>query len=127
MHLLRLPCNHTHKLSKAMSRLCHGSRSEEVGLLHDAEKLLFVDLTVSITISLIDHFLQLLIRHAFTKLLGNALEVLERYFASLVVVKEAESLQDFILRVAIQDLMGHHLEKLFILNGTAAIIIHIRD
>merc|ERR1719162_650996 len=125
MHLLRQPRNHPHKLPKAMSQLSHGSRSEEVGLLHDAEKLLFVDLTVSITISLIDHFLQLLICHAFTKLLGDTLKVLERDFSSLVVVKEAESLQDFILRVAIQDLMGHHLEKLFILNGSTAISILI--
>eukprot|EP00414_Alexandrium_minutum_P010786 CAMPEP_0113985142 /NCGR_PEP_ID=MMETSP0328-20130328/5774_1 /TAXON_ID=39455 /ORGANISM="Alexandrium minutum" /LENGTH=41 /assembly_acc=CAM_ASM_000350 len=34
-------------------------RSEEVGLLHDPQKLLFVDLPVPVAVGLVDHLLQL--------------------------------------------------------------------
>jgi hypothetical protein len=47
------------------------------GLLHDADELLLADLTVTITIGLIDHLLELLISHVLTKLLSHTLQVLE--------------------------------------------------
>ena len=45
--------------------------------------------------------------------------------ASLILVKEAESLEDLVLGVAIKDLVGHHLQELLVFKGAAAIIIDI--
>merc|ERR1711972_201876 len=74
---------------------------EEIRFLHDAEELFLVHFTITIAVSLINHFLELLIRHTFSKLFGNALKILERYLPSFVIIKETESLQDFILRITI--------------------------
>merc|ERR1719443_1518965 len=68
--------------------------SEEVSLLHNAQELLLVNLTITVTVGLINHFLELLICHALTKLLGNTLQVLEGDLASLVVIKQTECLED---------------------------------
>mmetsp|Transcript_67843 Transcript_67843/g.147829 ORF Transcript_67843/g.147829 Transcript_67843/m.147829 type:complete len:236 (-) Transcript_67843:56-763(-) len=101
--------------------------SEEVGLLHDAQELLLVDLAVTIAVGLIDHLLQLLICHAFAQLLGHSLQILEGDAASLIVVEESEGLQDLVLRVAVQDLVGHHLQELLVTDGAAAVVIDVRD
>merc|ERR1712087_943423 len=60
--------------------------SEEVGLLHDAQELLLVHLTVAVAVGLVDHLLELLVRHALSQLLSNTLQVLERDLAGLVSV-----------------------------------------
>merc|ERR1719191_2346616 len=93
--------------------------SEEVGLLHDPQELFLVDLAVTVTICLVDHLLELLIRHPLPKLLSHALQVLEGDLPRLVVVEEPECLQDLVLRVPVQDLL--------VLDRPAAIVIHIRD
>merc|ERR1719498_910197 len=101
--------------------------SEEVGLLHDAQELLLVNFPIAITVSLIDHLLKLLIGHPLTQLLRDALQVLEGNLAGLIIVEEAERLQDFVLRVPVQDLVRHHLQELLVLDGAGAIVIHIRN
>merc|ERR1719337_261328 len=101
--------------------------SEEIGLLHDAEELLLIDLAIAIAISFVDHLLKLLISHSLSELLGHALQVLERDLAGLIVIKQPEGLEDLILGVAIQDLVRHHLEELFVLDGTTAIVVDVRD
>merc|ERR1719335_1859998 len=100
---------------------------EQVGLLHDAEELFLVDFAITISVRLVDHLLELLVRHALTQLLRNALQVLEGDLASLIIVKETESLQDLILGIAVEDLVGHHLEKFFVPDGAASIIVHVSD
>ena len=55
----------------------HRSSSEEVGLAHDTHELLLRDLTVSISVSLLDHLIDLIISHVLTKLLGNTLQISE--------------------------------------------------
>ena len=71
----------------------------ERGLFHDADELLLRHLTVTVTVSLVDHLLELLVGHVLTELLGDALEVLERDLARLVVVEEPEGLQDLLLGI----------------------------
>merc|ERR1719215_919136 len=71
--------------------------SEEVCLLHDPQELLLVHLPVAVAVRLVDHLLELLIRHALAQLLGDALQVLEGDLAGLVVVEQAEGLQDLVL------------------------------
>merc|ERR1712124_113455 len=70
------------------------SSSEEVGLLHDPQELFFIDLAVAVAICLVDHLLELLIRHPLPKLLRHALQVLEGDLSCLVVIEEPECLQD---------------------------------
>merc|ERR1711941_103609 len=89
---------------------------EEVRLFHDAEELLFIDLAVTIAVGLVDHLLKLLICHPLTELLRNAFQILERNFSSLVIVEKAESFQDFVLGIAVQNLVRHHLQELFVTN-----------
>merc|ERR1719387_1172954 len=101
--------------------------SEEVGLLHDPQEFFLVDLAVTVTICLVDHLLELLIRHPLPKLLSHALQVLEGDLPRLVVVEEPECLQDLVLRVPVQDLVRHHLQELLVPDRPAAIVIHIRD
>merc|ERR1712039_505479 len=104
----------------ARSKLAaHGS--EQVGLLHNAQELLFVYLTITITVCLINHFLEFFISHALAKLLRDTLEILERDLSRLVIVEQTERLEDLVLWVPVEDLMGHHLEELRILNSSAAI------
>ena len=50
----------------------------ERGLLHDAQELVRVDLPVAIAVRLVDHLLQLLIRHVLAKFLRDALQVAKR-------------------------------------------------
>merc|ERR1719222_1680834 len=73
--------------------------SKQISLLHDAQELFLINFAVAISVRLIDHLLELLIGHTFPKFLRHPFQVLERYLPGLVVVEEAERLQNFILRV----------------------------
>merc|ERR1719198_658348 len=100
---------------------------KEIRLLHDAQELLLVYLSVAVTVRLVNHLLELFIRHPLTKLLGHALQVFERNLSSFVIIKEPESLQDLILRVAVEDLLRHHRHELRKLNGARPVVIHVLD
>merc|ERR1712137_1041508 len=100
-------------------------RLEEVRLFHDAQELLFIDLAVTIAVGLVNHLLKLLICHPLTGLLRNAFQILERNFASLVIVEKAESFQDFVLGIAVQNLVRHHLQELFVTNRPTSIIVDV--
>merc|ERR1711920_1094276 len=112
-----LLCTHVECPSTARKKATtHQTSSKEIRLLHDAQKLFFVHLAIAIAVSLINHFL---------KLLGNTLQILERDLTSLVVVKQTERLQNLVFGITIEDLVGHHLEKFFILNRPTAVVIDI--
>merc|ERR1711970_1241135 len=68
--------------------------------LHDAEELVLVDLAIAIAISLVNHLLELLVGHVLAELLSDALQVLEGDLAGLIVVEEAEHLDDLLAGVA---------------------------
>merc|ERR1712205_12124 len=95
-------------LSKRRQKtIATASKLEEIGLLHDAEELFLIDFAIAIAICLVNHFLKLLIRHPLTKLLCDALQVLEGDLTGLVIVEETECLQDLVLWVTVQDLVRH--------------------
>mmetsp|Transcript_3376 Transcript_3376/g.5541 ORF Transcript_3376/g.5541 Transcript_3376/m.5541 type:complete len:232 (-) Transcript_3376:4-699(-) len=96
-------------------------------LLHDAVELVRVDLAVAVAVGLVDHVLQLLLRHVLAQLLGHPLQVLERDLARLVVVKEAEGLQDLFPAVLLRHLGGHHLEELVKVDRAGAVLVNVRD
>merc|ERR1719330_363821 len=102
-------------------------RSEEVGLLHDPQELLLVPLAISVSVGLVDHLLKLLVGHPLPELLGDPLQVLEGDLAGLVVVEEPEGLEDLVLRVAVQDLVCHHLQELFVAYRSTAVVVDIGD
>ena len=66
--------------------------SEKVSLLHDSHELFLANFAITVSVSLIDHLLNLVICHIFAEFLGNALEVLEANFSGLVIVKQPEGL-----------------------------------
>merc|ERR1740121_3536146 len=79
-----------------------------------SQELLFVHLAVSITVCFINHLLELFVCHALAELLRNPFQVFEGDLARLVIVEEAESLQDLIFGVTVEDLVCHHLQELLI-------------
>merc|ERR1719272_2783753 len=100
---------------------------EEVGLLHDSQELLFVHLSISIAIGFVNHFLKLLVSHALAELLRDSLQVLEGDLAGLVIIEEAECLQDLVFGIPVQDLMSHHFQELLVANGATSIVVDIGD
>ena len=52
--------------------------SEKVGLTHDTHEFVLRDLAITITISLVNHFLKLFICHAFTELFCDTFKIFER-------------------------------------------------
>merc|ERR1719331_2470191 len=79
-------------------------RSEKVSLLHNAKELLLVHLAITVAVRLVDHLLQLLIRHALA-------ELLRVNGPRPVRVEEVEGLLDLLLLL---------LRQLLLLAATAA-------
>merc|ERR1719409_2294274 len=77
-----------------------GKVLEEVTLLlHDAVEFVNVDLTIAITVGLVDHVLELLIVDVLTELLSHAGEVAEGDLVGVVVIEELEHLLDILAGV----------------------------
>merc|ERR1712205_287127 len=96
-------------------------------LLHDAVELINVDLTIAITVSLVDHVLELLIVDVLAELLSNTGKVAEGDLVGVVVVEEHEHLLDVLAGVLLAHLASHHLEELAELDGAVAIAIDVSD
>ena len=99
----------------------------EGGLLHDSEEFVLVDLSVAVPVGLVDHLLELLVGHVFPELLGDALEVAEGNLSSLVIVKEAEGLEDLLAGVLLGHLRGHHFKELGEVNGSRSVLVNVGD
>ena len=74
------------------AHVSHLFNSEKGALLHDSHDLFLANFAITVSVSLIDHLLNLVICHIFAEFLGNALEVLEANFSGLVIIKEPEGL-----------------------------------
>ena len=75
-------------------------RLEEIGLFHYLDEVLLLDLTITVLISLFNHFPELLISHIFSQLLCHSLKFLEANAAFTFSVKESEGLPYLFLRVS---------------------------
>merc|ERR1719450_1603807 len=82
--------------------------SEKVRLFHNTQKFFLIHLPISIPVCLVNHFLKLFVSHALTKFFGNTLEILKGNFACLVIIKKLKSLEYLVLRITVEDLLGHH-------------------
>lgn len=67
---------------------------------HDPVEFFEVEHTVAISISLLEHFLELIIRNLLSNLAGDSLQVLEGDLVEIVLVEELEDLEDFFLGVS---------------------------
>merc|ERR1712029_65231 len=105
-----------------------GEVLEEVALLlHDAVELVDVDLAIAITVSLVDHVLELLIIDVLAELLSHAGEVAEGDLVGGVVVEQLEHLLDVLTGVLLAHLAGHHGKELSELDGAVAVVVDIGD
>merc|ERR1711883_37286 len=96
-----------------------GKVLEEVTLLlHDAVELVNVDLTIAITVGLVDHVLELL---------SHAGGVAEGDLVGVVVIEELEHLLDILAGVLLAHLASHHLEELAELDGAVAVVVNVGD
>jgi hypothetical protein len=81
--------------------ILHGSGSEQVGLLHNSDELLLGDLAVAISVGFIDHLLQLIVSHGLAKLPGYSFEVSQGNLSCVVIVEQAEGLENLFARVTL--------------------------
>merc|ERR1711896_57512 len=101
---------------------------EEVTLLlHDAVELVDVDLTIAITVGLVDHVLELLVVDVLAELLCHTGEVAEGDLVGVVVIEELEHLLDILAGVLLAHLAGHHGQELGELDGAVAVVVDIGD
>merc|ERR1712176_712658 len=96
-------------------------------LLHDAVELVNVDLTITITVSLVDHVLEFLIIDVLTELLSNTSKVAEGDLVGVVVVEELEHLLDVLAGVLLTHLSSHHHEELCEFDGAIAVVVNVSD
>merc|ERR1719327_1792122 len=108
--------------------IIRGKVLKEVALLlHDAVELVNVNLTITITVSLVDHVLKLLIIDVLTKLLSHTGKVAEGDLVGVVVIEELEHLLDILARVLLAHLAGHHAEDLDELDGAVTVVVDVGD
>merc|ERR1712054_368798 len=105
-----------------------GKILEEVTLLlHDAVEFVNVDLTITITVGLVDHVLELLIVDVLTQLLSDTGKVAEGDLVGVVIIEELEDLLDVLAGVLLAHLAGHHLEELGELDGAVTVVVDVGD
>ena len=113
--------------SRSWRHLKGALSSEKVCFSHDSVELIFADLAITIAVGLIDHLLNFVVSHVFSELLGNALQVLERDFACLIIVEEAESLHHLLFGVALSHLGGHHIQEFVVVDDARAVLVDVSD
>jgi len=99
--------------------------SEKVGLFHNSHELLFADFSITISISFINHLLDLVVGHVLAELLGHPLEVLEGDFAGLVIIEESEGFEHLLAGVTLSHFLGHHVQKFWEVDHATAIAVCI--
>ena len=101
--------------------------SEQVSLFHDPDKLFFTNLSISISVSFVNHFLELFICHGFAQFSSNSFQILEGKFSCVIIVKKPESFKNFLSWVSFADLSCHEFHEICKLNHSFAISINLSD
>merc|ERR1712110_1054690 len=113
---------------KCLEVIIRGHVLKEVALLlHDAVELVDVDLTIAITVGLVDHVLELLVVDVLTELLSDTGKVAEGDLVCVVIVEQLEHLLDVLAGVLLAHLASHHLEELAELDGAVAVVVDVSD
>merc|ERR1712023_353819 len=115
-------------LSWCLKVVIGGKVLKEVALLlHDAVELVSIDRTITITVSLVDHILQLLVINGLAKLLSHTSKVLEGDLGGAIIVEHLEHLLDILTRILLAHLASHHAQELSKLDGAVAVVVNVRD
>ncbi len=101
--------------------------SEQVCLLHDSDKLFLADLSISVSVSLIDHFLQFFVSHCLPQLSCHSFQVLQWNLSCIVVIKQSECLQNLLPWVPFADLCSHQLHEVRKLNHSLSVSVNFCD
>merc|ERR550519_2789390 len=109
-------CTFVFPMFKSINGWCQINKSEKICFLHDPLKFFIVDFTITITVSLVNHFLKLFISQSLPQFFGHPLEVLETNPSSLVIIKQFEGLVNLLRWVTVENLMSHHLQKFWVIN-----------
>ncbi|KAK8957619.1 hypothetical protein KSP39_PZI001215 [Platanthera zijinensis] len=101
-------------------------KAQECCLLghHEFDKLLVVDLSITINISFADHLINLLICQLLSKVCHDMAKLGSRDEPILILVKHPEGLLELLLRVCILHFAGHEVEEFWEVNCPIAICIH---
>ena len=105
----------------------HSHSSEQVGLLHDSHELFLTNLSITVSVSLINHLLDFIIGHVFSEFLCYPFKILERDFTGLIVVEESEGFKHLLAGVTLGHLLGHHVKKFWEVDHTTAVAVGIGD
>mmetsp|Transcript_34360 Transcript_34360/g.58296 ORF Transcript_34360/g.58296 Transcript_34360/m.58296 type:complete len:215 (+) Transcript_34360:1707-2351(+) len=103
------------------------SFSKQVCLLHNPDEILLADLSITIPIGFIYHFLQLFVRNALPKFHGNSFEIAERNLSSLIVIEQSKRLDHLLPRISLTHLRRHHGQELVEIHLGIPILIDLGD
>ena len=92
---------------------------------HDFDKLLIVDLPVTVNICLANHLVNLLVGQLLAEIGHHMAELCSRDETVLILVKHAEGLLQLLLRISVFHLARHEVQEFWEINGTIPISINL--
>jgi len=101
--------------------------SDESLFGHDVVEIIRGNCRVSVGVGTVNHLLQLLVRHSFAKLAGDASEVADRDGTCAIVVEETEHLVDILAGVTIAHARSHHIEELLEVDVIVFVLVKVGD
>ena len=84
-----------------------------------------VNLTITIDISLSDHFVDLFVSELLAKVCHHVTQLSGRNETVAVLVEDTERFADFLLAVRVLHLARHHCQELWKVYGSIAISIYL--
>ena len=99
--------------------------SEQGGLLHNSHELLLTNLSITVSVGLIDHLLDLVVSHVLSEFFCYPLKIFERNFAGLIIIEESESLEHLLAGVALSHFLGHHVQEFWEVDHATSIAVSI--
>ena len=102
-------------------------KSEQICLFHDSDELFLTNFTVSISISFINHFLQLLFWHGFAQLSCDSFKIFKWDFSCWVIIEKSECFENFLSWISFANFGSHKFHKVSKLNYTFSISINFCD
>jgi hypothetical protein len=98
--------------------------SKKIGLFHDSNEFLFVNLSVSISVSLVNHLLKLFISHSFSQLSCYSLQIFKRNLSSIVVIEKSKSLKYFFSWISLCNFSSHQFHKISKLDDSFSLSVN---
>eukprot|EP00442_Polarella_glacialis_P057006 CAMPEP_0115076334 /NCGR_PEP_ID=MMETSP0227-20121206/16373_1 /TAXON_ID=89957 /ORGANISM="Polarella glacialis, Strain CCMP 1383" /LENGTH=128 /DNA_ID=CAMNT_0002463471 /DNA_START=127 /DNA_END=510 /DNA_ORIENTATION=+ len=94
---------------------------------HHLHKLFVINLTVTIDVSLTDHFIHLLVSQLLAQIRHDVTKLCCADEAVAVAIEDLEGLDELLFGVRVLHLPGHQREELREVDGSVAIGVHLVD